>query len=78
MSNLKAVPSIHDDKIRIDPGDRLNPLWSKLLRMWEQRLLELRQANDKPQDAESTAYLRGRIQEIKSLMSKDTDEPIKK
>lgn len=67
---------IHDDKITISVADKTNPLWGKLMLMWEQRLDELRQTNDRQQTDESTAFLRGRIAEIKSMLGKNDDTPI--
>lgn len=72
---MSKPAKIVDDRIVITPADRTNPLWHKLMRMWQERLNELRMQNDKLQPEESTAMLRGRIAEIKAMIGKD-DEPI--
>lgn len=51
----------------LDTHERRHPVAEKLARYLEQRLTEHREANDHPQDAESTALLRGRIAEVKKL-----------
>ena len=56
--------------------ERHDPLFLKLKTHYERRLMELRAANDNPQDAEKTAYLRGRILEAKLFLFLDQETPV--
>ena len=57
------------------PNDR-NQAWFRLLKeSLESRLKDLRKLNDKDYDREETAKLRGRIQEIKELLSDMGEKP---
>lgn len=53
--------------------ERQSPVWRKLMERFEARLHNLRALNDGPKDAIETADIRGRIAEIKSLMSWDVE-----
>lgn len=70
------MAEIKSDKIVITQGDRMNPLWGKMMDLWQQRLDELRKLNDRPQSEENTATLRGRIAEIKALIALNEEIPI--
>lgn len=54
----------------ITDGDRLNPLFRKLMTHYEEQLRIMRAQNDDPQKSETdTAVLRGRIQFCKAFLS---------
>ena len=63
-------------KLEITASDKSNPLWEKLLEMFEQRIDHLRRENDKPVDAIETAKLRGGIAELKRLINMDKEKPV--
>lgn len=49
--------------------------WKELKDHFESRLDDLRKDNDKDQDAEKTAFIRGQISEIKRLLAYDKPKP---
>lgn len=53
--------------------ERQSTAWRKLMERFKARLESLRAMNDGPKDAVETAELRGRIAEIKALMSLDIE-----
>lgn len=59
------------EKFRPAEHERHGQLWRDLMRHLEDRLAELRQQNDATLDDRATATLRGRIAEVKSLLSLD-------
>ena len=63
-----------DEKLKLSVADRANPLWVRLMDHFNQRIAKLRSDNDCDLDAEQTAKMRGRISEIKALMSLDRDD----
>lgn len=62
--------------IEINDTDKLNPLWGKLMDMWEERLAVLRRKNDGDLTEFQTAKVRGQIAELRSWMGKDKDKPV--
>lgn len=60
----------------ITTADKLNPLWAKLQEYWLERLAHLRQGNDNKLSLEETAFLRGRIAEVKGLIQMDVTPPL--
>jgi hypothetical protein len=61
--------------VKFDPADLQNPLWIRLRADFEQRIAEHRLANDADQTPETTAKLRGRIEELKGLLRLADDQP---
>lgn len=53
----------------LDANDKKSPLWVKIKTHYEQRLEMLRRKNDKRRSDEETDYLRGRIAEVKELLT---------
>lgn len=60
---------------RLKQHERGSEVWLSLERHLAERLQTLRMQNDANQTDESTAHLRGRIAEIKSLLSLGKDLP---
>jgi hypothetical protein len=56
-------------QFRLELNDRHSPTWAKLRRHLEARITELRRQNDSDADPMKTAKLRGRIAELKGLLS---------
>ncbi len=52
-----------------------SPTWKRVRTRLEQRLDELRIQNDRPLSAEQTAAIRGKIAEIKFLLTMDSPSP---
>lgn len=50
-------------------SERMSALWQKLAQHYGERLSALRAKNDKPGNPDDTARLRGRIAEVKALLS---------
>lgn len=59
----------------ITTHDRNSAVWQKLKPYLESRLEMLRQQNDGNRTEAQTAKLRGRIAEIKAILSLGTDKP---
>lgn len=57
------------------PQDKTGVWFKQLKDSLNQRLSDLRKLNDKDHSPEETAKLRGRIQEIKELLSDMGDKP---
>ena len=55
--------------------DRDSAAWKRLVEHYTARLAALRQQNDSDQTAEKTEKLRGRIAEVRYLLSLGTDRP---
>lgn len=55
--------------------ERQSALWQTLKPRLEQRLEMLRRKNDRPLSDDDTARLRGRIEEVKYILSLGTDTP---
>jgi hypothetical protein len=55
--------------------DLYTPQVDRLRKFYEARLVSLRTQNDMHQEADKTALLRGRIQEVKKLLAILTDSP---
>lgn len=62
------------EKFEITPLERISPLWMALMSHLEVRLAVLRCQNDGNLDERDTAVMRGRIAEIKALMSLNDDK----
>lgn len=60
----------------LNEHDRQSALWKKLQAHLEARLQQMRERNDSAIDVVRTAKLRGRIAEIKYLLSLDEEQPI--
>lgn len=61
---------------RLNAADAQGETWQKLKRHLEAELAKRRQENDKDLDAEQTAKLRGRINELKRILTLDKPLPI--
>ncbi len=57
-------------------GEKMTDLWRRLEEHFTNRLLMLRQSNDKAQSELETALLRGRIAEVKGFLSLAKEQPI--
>ena len=57
-------------------GDKLTPTWAKLEEHLKDRLAMLRAKNDAPMSEAETATLRGRIAEVKALLSLGDERPV--
>ena len=55
----------------LTPGDRLHPVWQKLMDHFNAKLVELRAQNDGNLDPTVTAGLRGQIAVYKALLALD-------
>lgn len=64
------------DRFKLEPHDRMNPLWLRLEKHMRHRLGELRATNDASVPPERTENLRGRIAQLKELLAL-ADEPAK-
>ena len=62
--------------IELTHSERQSAPWRKLMERFTTRLDALRIMNDGPKDATETAEIRGRIAEIKALMSMDIERSI--
>ena len=67
---------MNDDRIDISPGDKTNPLWRKMMLIWQQQLDAARMHNDRDLDERQTANTRGKIAVLKAWIALDKDEPI--
>ena len=56
-------------------GEKLNPIWLKLMAYFEYRLETLRVQNDGFKNESETAMLRGRIAELKTFISFNNVQP---
>lgn len=63
------------ERLILTEGEKLNPVWLKLMAYWENRLLTLRIQNDGVKSDTDTALLRGRISELKTFMSLNNVQP---
>lgn len=61
------------DKIEFTIQDTQNPLWVRLKPHLEARLAYLRSQNDSDLDPVETSKLRGRIAEVRAMLSLDKD-----
>ena len=65
------------DKLEITDGEKLTPLWGRLMANWQQELDSLRKQNDNPKNSEfDTAFLRGRIASVKANLALGMDKPV--
>lgn len=63
--------------MKLTESQLINPLWHALRAHYTERLIQLRVENDNPRlDAEATAMLRGRIDEVKQLIAMELPEPV--
>ncbi len=63
-----------EPKFKPTKTERMSPLWGALVKHLETRLAHLRNQNDGDLDQVETGKQRGRIAEIKALLSLDKDE----
>jgi hypothetical protein len=63
-----------EPKFKPTKTERMSPLWGALVKHLETRLAYLRNQNDGDLDQVETGKQRGRIAEIKALLSLDKDE----
>ena len=62
--------------MKLTEAQQTNPLWHALRAHYTERLAQLRVENDNPRlDAEATALLRGRIDEVKQFIAMECPEP---
>lgn len=64
-----------EDRIVIDEGEKLTPLWAKLMKYWQARLDKLHLHLERNLDAEETAKTRGQIAELRAYMSLNKPPP---
>lgn len=64
-----------DARLSLDDTDRHSLVWRKLEAYINERIDELRMMNDNDKDAIETARLRGRIAELKILLTQATPAP---
>jgi hypothetical protein len=64
------------ERIEITDSDKLNPLWPKMLSLFEQRIEKLRRDNDGDRTEIETAKLRGRIAELRYLVALNAEKPV--
>lgn len=62
----KPEPPFH-----LTDGDRMSPVWMKLMKQWALQLEVLRNQNDGDKSDTETAKLRGRIAQLKAVMALD-------
>lgn len=62
------------ERFKLEPHDRINPLWVRLERHMQQELENMRVMNDSTVPMERTEKLRGRIAQLKELLAL-ADEP---
>lgn len=63
--------------MKLEPADRLNPLFQKLLDGWNEELAALRAKNDNPKlTPDETQTLRGRIQQLKAHIALGDETPL--
>lgn len=63
------------DRFKLLPADRMNPLWVTLAKHLNERLSVLRQQNDASLPPEATEKVRGRIAQIKDILRLAEDDP---
>lgn len=63
------------DPFILTDGEKLSPVWIKLMAYCEDRLQNLRIQNDGIKNENDTAMLRGRIAELKTLISFNNVQP---
>jgi len=61
-----------NDRFQLTENEMSSALWLRMKAHYEKRLHSLRSANDDPTSEEETARRRGRIHEVKLLLSLDT------
>ena len=66
---------MNQERFKLLPADRMNPLWLALSRHMNERLAGLRQQNDASLPLEQTEKVRGRIAQIKELLALAEDKP---
>ena len=66
---------MNNERFSLIAADRMNPLWVTLSRQLQERLLVLRQSNDASLPPEATEKVRGRIAQIKEILSWAEDRP---
>lgn len=59
---------------RLEQSDKVSPTWMKLRQHFEEELATLRKMNDGKLDEVATARLRGRIREVKYVLSLGEDQ----
>lgn len=69
MDNLSTI------SLKLTPSERVNPIWIKISNMLKERLAKARVTNDRKLSIEDTNVLRGRIAELKSLISIEQENP---
>lgn len=62
-----------NDRFQLTDTEKSSALWLRLKTHYEKRLASLRSANDDPATEEETARRRGRIHEVKLILSLDTN-----
>jgi hypothetical protein len=71
-----TAPKNAPEKFRLGADDLESPTWHRLSEYLEKRLARLREQNDGDQSEADTAKLRGRIAELKLILSlSKTDRP---
>lgn len=65
----EPLPINAPDKFALSDGERSHPLWQRLEAHMKDQLGKLRAQNDKIQTEAETAALRGRIAEVKRIIS---------
>lgn len=69
-------PTIHQhERLILTEGDKISPVWIKLMAYWECRLQALRIQNDGVKHETDTGLLRGRIAELKTFISLNNIQP---
>lgn len=63
------------ERFQLHPAERNSPLWLSLARHLQERLSVLRQQNDASLSPEQTEKVRGRIAQIKEILSLADDKP---
>ena len=57
------------DRFTLNAQERNSPLWKRLVAHYEKKLSSMRVRNDGPLDNDQTLILRGRINEVKAILS---------
>lgn len=60
----------------LDPRDKYDPVFKKLMQHFTERLATLRAQNDGALDPIETANMRGRIAEVKGFLALAQDRPV--
>lgn len=73
---MSVAASNIPDRFELTDADKLNPLWVRLEKHFQNRLTVLRMQNDGDLSDVETGRLRGQIKEVKAILALAKDRPV--